>query len=125
MSNSRLVASQCLSALALVLALITDFGVDSSIGVSPRITGISALILAIVAFAVALRTGSLVVSGFLSLQGLADVLSAATAGVKIGVIFGAIPLILGLVKLGTTLMSRKSRVEQQDRDAIERQRLTS
>jgi hypothetical protein len=126
MSNYRsLLAAQTLSALAFILAVVTDFGVASSAGISPRTTGISALILAIAAFAAAWRTGSLIVSGFLILQGMVDVSSSISAGVEIGVIFGAIPLILGLIKAVLTWRARASRSDRKVRYEVNRQRLTS
>ncbi len=103
MSNFRLLASQGLAGTALVLALLNDLDLVSYTGLSPRTTGIAALVLAAVAFVVAFRTGSAAVSGFLTLQGAADIAAAYSAGATIGMIFGAIPLALGLAKAAITL----------------------
>ena len=96
--NPKLSASQGFAAVALFLALLNDLGLANGIGVKPAVTGISAFVFAVVAFAITARTGSALVSSFLTLQGVADVAASASAGATIGIPFGSTVLVLGLAK---------------------------
>jgi plastocyanin len=108
MSNSRLIASQLLAVVALGLALLNDLGLTTDLGLKPEVTGISALLLAFVAFFVALRTGSVLVSACLTVQGIANVAAAAQAGATIGIPFGLVVLVLGIAKALITLGGMKA-----------------
>ncbi len=120
MPRYRLLASQSLAAVALALALFNDSGAASYFDVPPRATGISALLLAMAAFLVAMRSGSVIVSVLLTAQGIADMSAAASAGSGIGVVFGAIPLVLGLCKAAITWKSDRKPVLPKERVATGR-----
>ncbi|MDG6994736.1 MAG: hypothetical protein JRN52_02340 [Nitrososphaerota archaeon] len=111
MKNSRLVIGTVLGGVALVLALVNDLGIVSYLGVEPSTTGILAFFLAIVAFFIALRTGSIMLSVFLTIQGISDVIAAALAGATIGVEFGSFVLLLGCVKIAITARSMSKIVD--------------
>lgn len=107
MNNPRLAVATVLGGVALVLALINDLGIVSYLGIKPSITGITAFAFAIIAFLVAMRTGSIILSGFLTLQGISDASAAAIAGATIGVVFGGFVLLLGVVKIVITVRSMR------------------
>ncbi len=109
MSNPRPIASQLIAVLALGLALLNDLGLATDLGLKLQVTGISALLLAVVAFFVALRTGSVVVSACLTVQGVANIAAAAQAGATIGIPFGLVVLVLGVAKAIITLRGLKAR----------------
>lgn len=108
MSNSRLVASQSLAVVALGLALLNDLGLAADLGLKLELTGISALLLAFVAFFLALRTGSVVVSACLTVQGIVNIAAAAQAGATIGIPLGLVVVMLGIAKALTTLKGMKA-----------------
>ncbi len=116
MSNNRLIVAEGFGVLALVLALINDLAIVDLLGISPQITGILALIFALVAFLLAVEKGSVLISGLLVVQGTANAYSALSAGVAIGIYFGLFVLALGLTKAVITtarLMSAKKEVVTQ------------
>ena len=109
MQNLKLTVSQAAAALAVVLALLNDTGLVANVGVDPMVTGLSALILAATAFVLSLTRGSTFVAGALTLQGAANMLASANAGVTVGVAFGLVVLVLGLAEGGTAWRSTKKR----------------
>lgn len=109
MSDGRLAASCWTAAIALVLALADDVGLVGLLGVDPLVTGVSALVLAIAAFALSVTSGSRLVSGMLIIQGVANVSAAMAAGATVGVPFGLVVLLLGLVE--GVVSRRKGRAE--------------
>lgn len=112
MSNSRLLVAQGLSVVAVVLALLNDFGISDSIGLALRTTGIIAFILALAAFFVAVEKGSVLISILLIVQGLAGAYFAFSAGAVIGIYFGLLIITLGIAKSAvTTLRVMGSRKE--------------
>ena len=104
MSNSRLLVAQGLAVVAVVMALLNDFGLSSSIGLELRTTGIIAFILALAAFFVAVEKGSALISALLVVQGLTGAYFAFSAGAVIGIYFGLLILALGIAKSGVTAL---------------------
>ncbi|MDG7001305.1 MAG: hypothetical protein JRN15_19590 [Nitrososphaerota archaeon] len=104
MSNTRLLVAQGLAVVAVVLALLNDFGLSSSIGLELRTTGITAFILALAAFFIAVEKGSVLISALLIVQGLAGAYFAYSAGAMIGIYFGLLILALGIAKGGVTAL---------------------
>lgn len=82
-----------------MLSLATTLLNDANLGIPKAPVGILSLLLAIAAFALALRDGSAVVSVSLLAKGLIDTAVAAAStksGAKIGLVFGLAVLALGV-----------------------------
>ncbi len=106
-NSTLLTASIGLGAIALILQLMNDLGVSRDLGIRLLISGILALVLATAAFFIAVRKPSVLLSGFLVVQGTSAVTAAALAGAMIGVPFGVWVLALGITKAAITVKSRK------------------
>ena len=106
MTASKLIpVAQGLAVLALASTLVNDL----NLGLPKAPVGILSLLLAIAGFVVALRAGSVVVSGSLLAKGVIDTAVAAVStetGARTGVVFGVIVLALGIILTVITMRTR-------------------
>lgn len=98
MKSLKLIIAEVLAIIAVSLAVATNSGLSEMLGIQQRITGFLGFLLAIAAFAVAVKQKSAIISGALLLQGVVGVIASYLAGVAIGYITFGIVLVLGVLK---------------------------
>ena len=98
MNSKRLVVAQVLAIVAIALSLLTEFGIVGAIGMEEKITGVMGFVLAIAAFLFSIGRESAIIAVLLMLQGAVMMAVSFTAGAEIGIAFGAVVLVLGVVK---------------------------
>lgn len=116
MNNKILVVAQVLAVMAIALSLLTEFGIVGALGVEEKITGPLGFMLAIAAFLFSMGRESALIAVLLMLQGGVMMAVSFTAGAEIGIVFGAVVLVLGAVK-GLLYMRILSRVGKDKRRA--------
>jgi hypothetical protein len=107
MTGSKLVAAEGMAVVSIITTIVNDI----DLGLPKAPVGTLSLLFAIAAFALALSTGSPVVSISLLAKGLIDTWLAAASsasGAKIGLAFGLLVLAFGAVVALITIRKTRS-----------------
>jgi hypothetical protein len=102
MSGFRLLAGQVLSVVAVILALLNVISGAPAFGLSTMVVDISGFLFALSAFVITLEKGSVLISVLLMLHGVMHFYSSYSTSTTLGIYFGTVILVLGVVKLGLT-----------------------